>query len=424
VRGAGHSGDRRTSRRASVAGALARVAFVVGLAALILIIGAGVQLARGVPPARASVSLPGDMALPGQPAALPWPAQGAAALEVQGIADLGGVNTGEVRPLASVTKLVTALVLLKDHPLALGQQGPSFTVTPAEAATYPADIAQDESVVRVAAGEQLTELQGLEAMLIPSADNVARFMAAWDAGSESAFVADMNAQARSLGLRHTHLTDPSGLDAGSVGTASDMLRLAEAVMAQPVLRRIVAMPQVTLPVAGTVYNYDSALGHDGIIGIKTGSTVPAGGNFVFAATRHWHGRAMTVIGAVLGAAGTHPLASALSISERLSTAALSDVTQSSVLGPGKTVVRVSTAWGASARAITAGSASFIGVPGTKVQVRFQALTGLSEADLSRWHPGEKIGVIHLSAGQQSASVPVLATGRVRGAPLSWRLSHF
>ncbi|HET9059081.1 MAG TPA: serine hydrolase, partial [Acidimicrobiales bacterium] len=405
-------------------GALVRLGFVVGLAALILAVAAGVQLARDVPPARASVDVPVGLALPGRPAPLPWPTKGAAALEIEGVAYLGGVNTEEVRPLASVTKLITALVLLKHHPLALGQQGPTFTITAAEAATYAPDVAQNQSVVRVVAGEQLTELQGLEAMLIPSADNVARFMAVWDAGSLSAFIADMNSEAASLGLRHTHLTDPSGLDAGSVGTASDMLRLAEAVMSQPVLRRIVAMPQVTLPVAGTVYNYDSVLGHDGIIGIKTGSTVPAGGNFVFAATRHWHGRALTIIGAVLGAAGAQPLASALSTSEQLSAAALSDITQAPVLGPGKTMVRVSTAWGSTTSAKTAGSASFTAVPGTKVQVRFQRLAPLSQGDFSSWYPGERVGVLHLSAGLQSASVPVIATGRLSGAPLSWRLSRF
>jgi len=69
--------------------------------------------------------------------------------------------------------------------------------------------------------EQLTELQALQALLLPSANNIAAVLARWDGGSAGRFVARMNATARSLGMTHTRYTDPSGYDDATVSTAAD-----------------------------------------------------------------------------------------------------------------------------------------------------------------------------------------------------------
>ena len=119
-------------------------------------------------------------------------------------------------PIASLAKIMTAYVVLRDHPLPAGGSGPAITVTAADAAAYASDQRQGQSVVKVAAGEKLTERQALEAMLIPSGNNIASMLARWDAGSEGAFVAKMNARARSLGLRSTRYADASGADPATV----------------------------------------------------------------------------------------------------------------------------------------------------------------------------------------------------------------
>jgi len=137
----------------------------------------------------------------------------------------------------------------------------------------------------VVPGEKLTERQALEALLIPSGNNIGAMLAGWDAGSQGAFVAEMNAQAGSLGLRSTRYADASGADPATVSTAGDQFVLTLRALQIPAFRQIVAMPQVTLPVAGVVYNVNSALGHDGIVGVKTGSSSPAGGCLAFAAIR-------------------------------------------------------------------------------------------------------------------------------------------
>lgn len=397
----------------------------LGLVLLVLIVvlgaAAAAQLLRGVPPAQASVVLPGKMAVPGTPAPMPWPTQAAAAVAIEGIGDLGGVRAEEVRPLASVTKLLTALVVLKRHPLQVGQAGPTITITAAQAALYPQDVAEDQSVVKVAAGEHLSELQALEAMLVPSADNMANILAQWCAGTVPPFVQALNAEAGGLGLAHTHLADPSGYDSASVGTAADMVRVGEVVMESPVLRKIVDMPQVTLPVAGTVYNYDTVLGQDGIIGIKTGSDTAAGGNFVFAAKREEDGRTFTVVGAVLGGSGQQPLRSALDDAKQLANAALDQVELVRVLPAGRRVLEVKTKWGATDEAVTTKAATLFAIPGEALSVHVSRSAVLRAGKLTKVSAGERLATVQLGAGQQEVTVPVDASATLPAAPVSYRL---
>ncbi len=156
--------------------------------------------------------------------------------------------------IASVAKVMTAYLVLRDHPLRLGEDGPTITLTDADVADTDRRRGQQESVVSVAAGEQLTERQALQALLLPSANNIAAVLARWDAGSEDRFVARMNAAARSLGMTHTRYTDPSGYDDATVSTAADQVRIVDRAMRLPVFASIVATPSATLPVAGTVHN--------------------------------------------------------------------------------------------------------------------------------------------------------------------------
>jgi hypothetical protein len=123
--------------------------------------------------------------------------------------------------------------------------------------------------VTIAAGEPLTERQALQALLLPSANNIAAVLARWDTGSVARFVVRMNATARSLGVTYTRYTDPSGYDDATVSTAADQVRLVDRAMRLPVFASIVATPSASLPVAGTVHNTNTLLGHNGFVGVKT-----------------------------------------------------------------------------------------------------------------------------------------------------------
>jgi serine-type D-Ala-D-Ala carboxypeptidase (penicillin-binding protein 5/6) len=234
-----------------------------------------------------------------------WPAHGQAAfVQTGGRWQVHAGPNQHAAPIASLAKVMTAYLVLRDHPLGPGEEGPTITLTDDDVADTDRRREQEESLVPVVAGEQLTELQALQALLLPSANNIAAVLARWDAGSEDRFVARMNAIARSLAMTHTRYTDPSGYDDTTVSTAADQVRIVEQAMRLPVFARTVATPSATLPVAGTVHNTNTLLGHDGFVGVKTGSDAAAGGCFAFRAIRSVDGRRTTVTGVVLGQPGS------------------------------------------------------------------------------------------------------------------------
>ena len=212
---------------------------------------------------------------------------------------------------------MTAYIVLRDHPLGRGGNGPVITLTPADVTDTFRRSARGESIVPVAAGERLTERQALEALLLPSANNIAAVLARWDAGAQAPFVARMNAAARSLGMAHTRYTDPSGFDDRTVSTAADQLRIVQRAMRVPAFARIVATPSATLPVAGTVRNTNTLLGRDGFVGVKTGSDAAAGGCFAFRAIRPIHGKRTVITGVVLGQPGADRLAAGLEAADAM-----------------------------------------------------------------------------------------------------------
>jgi D-alanyl-D-alanine carboxypeptidase (penicillin-binding protein 5/6) len=249
-------------------------------------------------------------ALGGTPPSSVWPAYGQAALQIGQSQVHAGPNQ-HTAAIASVAKVMTAYVVLRDHPLRPGYDGPTITLTDADVADTDRRSRQHESVVSVADGEQLTERQALQALLLPSANNIAAVLARWDSGSAGRFVARMNATARLLGMAHTRYTDPSGYEDTTVSTAADQVRVVDRAMRLPAFASIVATPSVTLPVAGTVHNTNTLLGRNGFVGVKTGSDAAAGGCFAFRAIRWIDGKRTTITGVVLGQPGHDRIAAGL-----------------------------------------------------------------------------------------------------------------
>jgi D-alanyl-D-alanine carboxypeptidase (penicillin-binding protein 5/6) len=191
-------------------------------------------------------------------------------------------------------------VVLADHPLVPAEDGPSVTVEASDVAAYAADLSTDQSNVAIAAGEVLTERQLLEGLLVHSGNDYADILARFDAGSAAAFVTKMNQRAASMGLHSTTYADASGFDPKTVSTASDQLVVAAAAMANATVAGMVAMPSVTLPVAGSVASYTPLVGTQGVIGVKSGRTTEAGGCDVLAIERDVGGEQVLVLSAVLG----------------------------------------------------------------------------------------------------------------------------
>src|SRR5262245_18865169 len=287
-----HDRPARTSPRSTVLAAV-----------LLAVVAAVVALSDRSPSSSTSQASPPATAIPPRSQRLPadvWPAHGQAAYLLAGQDRIHAGPNQHPAPIASVAKVMTAFVILSDHPLRPGEDGPTITLTEADVADMYRREQRGESIVPVAAGERLTERQALEALLLPSANNIATVLARWDAGSVERFVARMNATARSLGMTHTRYTDPSGYDDATVSTATDQVRIVERAMRLPVFARIVATPSATLPVAGTVHNTNRLLGQNGFVGVKTGSDDAAGGCFAFRAVGRIDGKQTTITGVVLG----------------------------------------------------------------------------------------------------------------------------
>ena len=226
-----------------------------------------------------------------------WPQRGQAAFVLDNGRPAASPDEQPV-PIASLAKVMAAYLTLKRYPLSGAQDGFAITVTAAQAQAEAQDAAQDQSVVAVRTGEQLNERRLLEALLIPSGNNIAQMLAARVAGSETRFLAEMNADARALGMDHTIYTDPSGFDPSTVSTAADQLRVFQRAMRVPVFRQIVSMASATLPVAGTLTNYDPLIA-EGYAG-KTGSDSTAEGCLAFFTHVTIDGRRLTAVGVVLG----------------------------------------------------------------------------------------------------------------------------
>jgi D-alanyl-D-alanine carboxypeptidase (penicillin-binding protein 5/6) len=184
-------------------------------------------------------------------------------------------NARQRVPMASITKLMTVLVVLDRADL-----GDVVTVSRGAAAT-------GESTVNLRAGEQLTVRDLVEAALIQSANDAAVALADYvgGGGDRAAFVAMMNAKARALGLHDTHFTNPDGLDAaGHYSSARDVTRLARVAMRSPVVRAIVRTKETTIAGGRTLETWNDLLhSFPGLLGVKTGHTSGAGWSEVAAA---------------------------------------------------------------------------------------------------------------------------------------------
>ncbi len=397
-----------------------------GLAAGLLVVAAVAYvvfaLVRSLPAMRVVATRPSGT-FPGGRPRLGWPRHGEAAVGVEGLGLIGSHGSSRPTAIASVAKVMTAYVVLHDHPLRARGGGPEIRVTPGDAAAYRADNAAGQSAVLVRAGERLTERQALEGLLLPSGNNIATLLAGWDAGSQRAFVAKMNADAQALRLRHTRYHDASGVRGSTVSTAGDQVRLAMRAMQIPAFRQTVALAQATLPVAGRQFNTDALLGRHGIVGIKTGTTSQAGGCFVFAARDRVAGRSVIVIGAVMHQAATPSEASIITSAFAAATTLLastrSAVEVHRVVKRGARIAWVKAPWADRVSLRANRSASLVGWAGLRVHITIAAPGGVAAPVTV----GQDVGAAVLAAGRQRETARIISSGTVPAPSITWRLTH-
>jgi D-alanyl-D-alanine carboxypeptidase (penicillin-binding protein 5/6) len=363
--------------------------------------------------------MPAGQVLPGITAkqiSLPWPATGQAALGAVGFGLLSTNQTAQPVPMASVAKIITALAILKQKPLALNQQGPTITFDATDLSYYSAYVAQGGSVAKVTNGETISEYQALQTMILPSANNVAESLARWAFGSPEAYYNYANQFVKTLGMNQTTVSDASGFAPTTISTAKDLVFLGEAAMANPTLAQIVGQMEATVPVVGVVKSTNWLLGTDGFIGIKTGNTDQAGGCYLFATDQAVGTQTITVVGAILGAP---TLSLAITNGKTVANAAKLDFADTSMVKAGQVVGSYKLPWGGSVQAIAQKDLSIVNWGGTKITPVVSLIPLKVPVKASA-----QVGTITVAFGQKTTTVPAITKQPIANPPLSWRLLRF
>jgi serine-type D-Ala-D-Ala carboxypeptidase (penicillin-binding protein 5/6) len=386
---------------------------------LVVLIGLVIVLAaalyeRPIPAVTASV-VPAAPPLSGKPVALPWPSAGQAALGASGYGLLASRGSGRPLPIASTAKVITALAVLQEKPISAGGQGPVITLTQADVDLFNKYYLNDGSVAQVQAGEQITEYQALQALLLPSANNLADTLADWAFGSVDNYVAYANKMVKAMGLDQTTVGDATGFNDDTLSTADDMVRLGLAAVNNPVIAAIAAQPSATLPVAGTVNNINFLLGQDGVIGIKTGNTDKAGGCYLFAAKRPVSGHQVTVVGAIIG---DTDLTDAIHQADSIIKASDAGFQVVMAVAKGQKLGDYMSPWNASAAAESAKKLALLVWKGQSIKISVAPDTIRAPAAA-----GSSAGTVTVTSGQQSAAGRLILADELSGPSWRWRIFH-
>jgi serine-type D-Ala-D-Ala carboxypeptidase (penicillin-binding protein 5/6) len=297
-------------RGRALAGGLAAAAALASAAQLVS------SPAQAVPARAAAHAVPARAAAPrryGTPP--PLSLRGADLVAAGTGTQLWGKDANVPRPMGSITKVMTALVVLR-----AGGLGREIKVTEGAVAYAQKDGASSAGLI---AGDTLTARQLLEAMLLPSGCDAAYMLATAYGPGRHAFVQKMNAMAESMGLSQTHFSWFDGMpypsEFSTYSSPADLIRIGERAMRYPLFRRIVGQQSYYLPATNLHHSYlwyttDELIGtYPGAIGIKTGDTNAAGNCLLFEARRHGH----TLIGVVLHANPSSDPGSAFPAAEQL-----------------------------------------------------------------------------------------------------------
>lgn len=250
-----------------------------------------------------------------QAAASPiWPDYGSGAVRIVGedtnITEHGSQSS---RPIASITKVITALVVLDRKPLDINEEGPSIELSQADLDIYNQVLSQGAAVQPVTIGSTISERQAIQVMMLPSSCNYAETLARWAYGSEQEYLFAANSWLAKNGFTRTKVVDASGLSPENVSAPSDLLGLGQLAMQYPALATIVGTKQASVDVVGDIMNSNQLLGQFGIDGIKTGWTDEAGACLLFSGIINVGGEDIRIVGVLLGGTVSSRVASDVAI---------------------------------------------------------------------------------------------------------------
>ncbi|MEV7213934.1 hypothetical protein AB0O31_12675 [Kitasatospora cineracea] len=375
------------------------------------------QLLRPLPEPKAKLSLADSFTFGGEQPNIPWPSKGQAAAEVVGVGSLGSSGEEKPVPIASVTKVMNAYLILQAHPLKKGESGPVLTVDKAAAQESGNN---DESTVTLTEGQQLTEYEALEMLMLPSANNVARLLARWDSGSEEEFVKKMNATAAQLGMTNTTYADAAGYNNDTKSTAKDQLKVAEKAMQLEIFKQVVAEPDTRFN-GQRIYNTNALLGKNGIIGGKTGSSTPAQSCLMWAAVKEVGGVQRMIVGVTLGQPQTKEemslVRAAQPPSQRINVAAQAALAGQTLAEQGQVVGHVDDGVGGKVPVVAAKALTVAGWNGVTAHLTLTPIGKIAHT----LPAGTQVGTLSAGEGDGRVEVPVTLQSDLAPASIASRL---
>jgi D-alanyl-D-alanine carboxypeptidase (penicillin-binding protein 5/6) len=357
-------------------------------------------------------------------AAIALPTDGEAAVSVAGgDAYLGTTADGVfassggnyAKPMASISKLITAMVILNARPLGASGKGPTITWSKDDHALYDKYYLLNATIAAMPTNSTMSEHDAIETMLVVSACNYAEAMADWAFGSNAGFVSATKRWLKANGLTGTTMIEPTGVDAQNTSTPSDLIAIGKLAMANPAIAAIVAKTSLDVPSLVGMPSTNDLLGTDGVDGIKTGTLVPGGSDLLFSAIVPVGASApLTVTGVMLGGESR---ASVDSDVRALLTSITSGFHDDQLGTKGQVVGSYSTPWGARASMVLGKSASTLTWSNTPISSTMRTTTLKTGAN------GEQVGSVTWTAGKTKVTVPVVLSGKIKGPSSWWRLTH-
>ena len=348
------------------------------------------------------------------PATLAVPEFGVTAVQADGFGLLTGTDMDKPVSIASIGKVVTALVVLDARPISEGANGESITFDVQDVQAFNDSVANAESRADVVEGMTLSQRDVINVMLVKSANNYARTLVRWAFGSEEAYVDAANTWAQNNGLANTTIADASGLDAATQSSLADLIVLGELALANPVTAVAVASTTITVDPIGELENSNKLLGTLGVNGIKTGTTDEAGACLLFAANLPVGDQTVQIIGVTVGAPDQITLTSAL---ESLLASIQSGFHVVTPITQGAELAMATTAWGSSGGLAATESVTRVVWSNTQVVVTVPATTNAVGGEQS------VATTVTVQIGEEVVSLDVVRMSPMEDPGLPWRVAH-
>jgi len=318
-------------------------------------------------------------------------------------------------PIASISKLITALVVLDAKPLTGTDPGPTLTFSKADHDLYDQYYVLGASIEPMKTGSTLSEHDALALMLVASACNYADAVSTWAFGSRARYLSAVKSWLATHGLTNTTIVEPTGIDPRNVSTPADLIAIGKLAIMNPAVAAIVGSRSITVPGVGSLSNNNISLGSEGINGIKTGTLDTVGSSLLFSATADVGlAKPITIVGVILGGESRESVDRAAQLMVRSIRSGFHTV---QLVGDGTVVGRYSTTWKDGARVVTGSRASVLTWSDAPITSKMTIKPVTTATD------GSTVGSLYFVVDGAPIAVPLVLDGSISGPDGWWRLTH-